>query len=384
MLEFPAQLIYPAPLLLSASVIAKGSLLDNAPLVLSASVIAKGHLLDNAPLLLSASVIAKGSLLGNAPLLLSASVIAKGSLLGNVPLVLSASVIAKGHLLDNVPLVLGATVTTRTRPVVGWHQIIVSSAQVTNNLPLVLGAINFKRPVTGWFVVEQISAHLTFNQPQFLKTKLHLPRKTPKLTRQNLLLASAIKQIGYFFMPTIVQSFTEVESVSFDFPPSLGEQIVPLFSNNAELLIAKYRVDQRDKMTVNSFIKNFRATSSVVSLPEAPFPQFTDEDTEQDQIQKALEVEWASARIQLNLWDWNQNTSSWVFIASASLLNNAGYPYKVLNLLDLLTDNLAEELGANAKIGVNLQDVGYGRLKAIDKLTFRGAMAHEVVIVSTI
>ena len=289
-----------------------------------------------------------------------------------------------------------------TRPARGWREITLvqarlfnpflkllkargltlASLQVTQHFNLSVGVV--PRPATGWVVVTQVAVNLIKTSPKIIFARVKKPRKLIQKTRRNLLLANAIKQLNYFFMPTIVQSFTEVESICLEISPSLEEQTIPVFQNNAELLIAKYRVDERDKMTVNSFIKNFRLTTSIVSLQEASFPEILLTDSDQEKTRKALEVEWNNPRIHLNLWDWNQTTASWVFIATVSLLNNHGYPYRIINLLDLLTDNLAEELGSNAKIGVNIKDVGYGRLSIRDKVTIRGVIAHEVVIVSSI
>ena len=288
------------------------------------------------------------------------------------------------------------------RPARGWREIVLRQAQILSSRHRIIEAKTLLlaqlqacrlsaytvgvlfRPTTGWFFVPQIGADLRKNRPSLFRARVKTLRKLVPKTRRNLLLANAIKQLNFFLMPTIVQSFTEVESVCFEVSQNLAEQIIPIFHNNAELLIAKYRVDERDKMTVNSFIKNFRLTSSIVSLKEASFPEILLTDSEHQKTMKALEVEWNNPRIHLNLWDWNQVTNSWVFIAAVSLLNNHGYPYRIINLLDLLTDNLAEELGANARIGVNVVDVGYGRLSIRDKVTIRGVIAHEVVVVSAI
>ena len=135
-------------------------------------------------------------------------------------------------------------------------------------------------------------------------------------------------------------------------------------------------------VSFNAFIKNLRAFASVESLPEAPLPNFLATDTSTDKTIKVLDVEWKSARKQLNLYI-AKNTGSvteWHKVGSLSMLNPYGYPFRVYSLMDLFTDNLAIELGENSKIGVQVQDVGWGLLTGSDNVTINVSYTEEMFV----
>lgn len=90
-------------------------------------------------------------------------------------------------------------------------------------------------------------------------------------------------------------------------------------------------------------------------------------------------MEWQSPRFQLNLYISN-NTTDWYLVGGISLLNPSGYPYRIYNLLDLYTDNLAVELGENGRVGVEIKEVGHGSLAGNDLITIHGSYVLEIVI----
>jgi hypothetical protein len=114
-------------------------------------------------------------------------------------------------------------------------------------------------------------------------------------------------------------------------------------------------------------------------LPPINLPNFSIEDSETDKLYKSIEVEWNSPRKQLNLYI-SDNQTNWYEIGAISLLNPSGYPYRVYNLMDIVTDNLAIELGENGRIGVQVQDVGFGALVAGDSITIHGSYIQEIAI----
>ena len=128
---------------------------------------------------------------------------------------------------------------------------------------------------------------------------------------------------------------------------------------------------------VNGFIKNLKAYARISSLADVKLPNFHLEDSETDKLYKVLDVEWNSPRKQLNLYISDGRT--WELVGAISLLNPAGYPYRMYNLMDLYTDNLAIELGENGKLGVEVQDVGYGALVSSDKVTIHGSYTEEII-----
>lgn len=154
-----------------------------------------------------------------------------------------------------------------------------------------------------------------------------------------------------------------------------GNNIVTIYQNS-DLTIGDELLPGHTIINFNSFVKNLKAFARIASLPEAPLPSFSLEDSQTDKLYKTLDVEWKSARKQLNLYistgdDWSQ-------VGSISMLNPYGYPFRIYTLLDLFTDNLALELGENGKIGVQVQDVGYGLLTAQDSVTIHGSYVEEI------
>lgn len=152
-----------------------------------------------------------------------------------------------------------------------------------------------------------------------------------------------------------------------------GQSIVSIFDNTLNSNFPG------EIISVNGFIKNLKAHAKISSLAPVKLPNFTLEDSETDKLYKTLDIEWGSARKQLNLYLSN-NQNDWYQIGAISLLNPSGYPYRIYNLMDLATDNLAIELGENGRIGVQIQDVGYGALSPGDNITVHGSYVQEVVV----
>ncbi|MCV3216026.1 hypothetical protein OGM63_21360 [Plectonema radiosum NIES-515] len=168
---------------------------------------------------------------------------------------------------------------------------------------------------------------------------------------------------------TFNKAKTIVKSLSF----GTGQTIVPIFSNN---LTGDY---PGQIVSVNAFVKNLKAHAKISSLAPVKLPNFTLEDSETDKLYKTLDIEWGSARKQLNLYI-SDNQTDWYQVGAISLLNPSGYPYRIYNLMDLITDNLAIELGDNGRIGVQVQDVGYGALQAGDSITIHGSYVQEIAV----
>lgn len=130
----------------------------------------------------------------------------------------------------------------------------------------------------------------------------------------------------------------------------------------------------------NKFIKNLKAYTKINSTAETAIPDFNLEDSETEKLHKVLDVEWNSERKQLDLLVGNSADNDWMSVGETSLLNPNGYPYRIYNLLDLLTDNLAFEFGDNLNVAVKITDVGYGLLTGTDEVNIYGSYAEELVI----
>ncbi|BBD64474.1 hypothetical protein NIES4072_18640 [Nostoc commune NIES-4072] len=79
-------------------------------------------------------------------------------------------------------------------------------------------------------------------------------------------------------------------------------------------------------------IENLKAVAWIYSLPPVPFPVFELEDTESKQLLAAINLEWQSPRIQLDIMVNIDDTLNWQKIAAYSLLNSDPYPYREYSL----------------------------------------------------
>ena len=131
----------------------------------------------------------------------------------------------------------------------------------------------------------------------------------------------------------------------------------------------------------NTFIKNLKGYSRIESLPEIELPQFELEDTDTQRLYKTLDVEWKSPRKQIDFFiSASEIGIDWYPIGSVSLLNPAGYPYRVYELLTIYTNDIALELGPNSAIGVRVKDVGFGKLVNDDVFNIYGSYVEEIFV----
>jgi hypothetical protein len=170
-------------------------------------------------------------------------------------------------------------------------------------------------------------------------------------------------------------AFNKVKTISLVLNASFGSQIIEVFPLPDA---STFGVEVSKLLSLNTFVKNLKAYAKIESLPAIQLPNFQLEDSETDKLYKTLDIEWGSPRKQLNLYISNDN--QWDLVGALSLLNPSGYPYRMYNLQDLYTDNLAIELGQDGKLGVQIQDVGYGLLQNNDTVTVHGSYLHEIVV----
>ncbi|MBE9208831.1 hypothetical protein IQ244_20250 [Nostoc sp. LEGE 06077] len=140
-----------------------------------------------------------------------------------------------------------------------------------------------------------------------------------------------------------------------------------------------FTIENGTIISENIFIKNLKAYAKISSLAPAQLPDISIEDSQIQATYKTLDAEWNSERKQLNLLI-SAGNNQWFPVGSISLLNPSGYPYRIHNLMDLYTDNLAVELGLSGRVGVQLQNVGTGLLVASDEITIHGSYVKEIVI----
>ncbi|KJH69392.1 hypothetical protein [Aliterella atlantica] len=161
-----------------------------------------------------------------------------------------------------------------------------------------------------------------------------------------------------------------------------SNNIQVVYSNN-NLAVGGELIPNHKIISFNCFVKNLRVFANVPTLEEAPLPDYQLTDTATAKLVKTIDIEWKSPRKQLNLYITNAinpTNNDWLQVGSLSLINPYGYPFRVYNILDLFTDNLALELGENGKIGINVQDVGYGLITDNDRVVVHGSYVEEVFV----
>jgi hypothetical protein len=177
-----------------------------------------------------------------------------------------------------------------------------------------------------------------------------------------------------------ISSINRVKTITVDLNSATGNNIVTIYQNSGvtigDELIPGYTV-----ISLNCFLKNLKAFAKIQSLEESPLPDFDVEDSATDKLYKTLDVEWKSPRKQLSLYIASGN-QDWSQVGSISLLNPYGYPFRVYNLMDLYTDNLALELGDNSRIGIGVDEVSYGLLAEEDLVTIHGSYVEEIFVQS--
>ena len=176
-----------------------------------------------------------------------------------------------------------------------------------------------------------------------------------------------------------ISQINRAKTIAVSLSASSGNQIINIY-NNSGLLVGSELTPGYTVVSHNCFVKNLKAFSVITSLPEIGLPNFELTDSETTKLYKTLDIEWKSARKQLNLFVGVNN--NWYQAGSTSILNPSGYPFRIYSLLDMLTDNLYFELGENGKIGVQVQDVGHGLLAGSDSIVIHGSYVEEIFVKS--
>lgn len=182
-----------------------------------------------------------------------------------------------------------------------------------------------------------------------------------------------------------ISAVKRVKSIVKRILPRNVEQRVIIYQP-IELEIGAEFIPDHPIISFNCFIKNLKIFASIESLESSPFPIFDLEDSDSVKLQKALDIEWKSARKQLDVLinDGSignyDNPDGWQIIGSISLLNSSGYPYRIYNLMDVFTDTLAIELGSNTRVAVAIKDVGFGVLDNLDTVVVHGSYVEEILV----
>jgi hypothetical protein len=147
-----------------------------------------------------------------------------------------------------------------------------------------------------------------------------------------------------------LEVITKREKVCITLDASTGVSIVPL------LTYVPYSQDGYRLIDEYLEIEDLKATSWIYSLQKIAYPVFQLEDTDSKIALAAVNLEWKSARIQLDLLCNINKSGNWQKLSSYSLLNPDPYPYREYQLGN-------HSLGSNAMIGLQIKNVGYGLLQ---------------------
>lgn len=166
---------------------------------------------------------------------------------------------------------------------------------------------------------------------------------------------------------------------SYNITKNVNRKITSVDAGNVVVIVDNAVQPNQGILSINTFVDNLKVYASIASLPAVNLPNFTVEDSESEKLFKTLDVEFNSARKQLDILIGDDGIA-WNLIGSVSLLNPSGYPYRMYNLLDFFTDGLGARLGNDFKIGVQIKNVGYGLLSGNDIVTVHGSYVQEYVI----
>ncbi|HYW20323.1 MAG TPA: hypothetical protein VE956_13635 [Nodularia sp. (in: cyanobacteria)] len=142
--------------------------------------------------------------------------------------------------------------------------------------------------------------------------------------------------------------------------------IIPLFTRNPYIKLG-YRV-----LHESLEIKNLQVRSFINALPVVPFPTFPLEASESETQLQILKLEWQGARIQANLLIKNELVD-WIRVGMVSLLNASPAPYREFPLGD-------HQLGNDAMLGLQIQNVGYGLLQGQDRANITADLIRHVTL----
>ncbi|QKQ76455.1 hypothetical protein [Nostoc sp. TCL240-02] len=168
-----------------------------------------------------------------------------------------------------------------------------------------------------------------------------------------------------------LDTFTIKTKVAITLDANTQTNVVPLFTYTS-FTKAGYRV-------VNEYfeVKNLKAVAFIYNIATVPFPVFDLEDSESKQLLDAINLEWKSPRIEMDILLTTNNGTNWQRIAAYSLLNPNPYPYREYSLGD-------HALGSNAMVGIQMKNVGFGLLQngafGSDKITVFADLERVVTV----
>lgn len=169
----------------------------------------------------------------------------------------------------------------------------------------------------------------------------------------------------------MLENLTIKQKIAVTLDPNSGANVIPIF-NYVPYAKSGYRlIDEYLE------VEDLKAVSWIYSVSPVEFPVFELEDTESKQLLTAINLEWKSPRIQLDIVCQIDGTLNWQRIAAYSLLNSDPYPYREYSLGN-------HALGNNSMLGLQVRNVGFGLLqnsvKGQDKVTTYANLTRFITI----
>lgn len=181
-----------------------------------------------------------------------------------------------------------------------------------------------------------------------------------------------------------IDSFRQDYTGSFNFDYTQGSNIITVLDNDPILLKTIFPSLPSD-FVCSGYLTELFSIERAYTLGSSELPQFEDTDTDRDRILKANQLQWNSPRYHLNFYISGKTTISsindWVFIGTVPILNTGGFKYTRHRPFDLLSQNLARPFGKRAKLGIQIEDAGFGTLNAGDSLGIDLVWHQEATIV---
>lgn len=147
-------------------------------------------------------------------------------------------------------------------------------------------------------------------------------------------------------------------------PATNEEVIIPILVNDKAAMLAEFP-DFGDKSWVNGFLSDAYVTTVVQSLPELPFPNFDNSDSQSQRIVKAIDAEWKQPCVYLCFWTniaetptpgaTTSNYGNWVYEGKIAIVHQYGYPERKYRFSDFLTDDISAALAESERLGVSFQ-----------------------------
>lgn len=174
-----------------------------------------------------------------------------------------------------------------------------------------------------------------------------------------------------------IQTYNRNRPLGLKLDSSSADRIITVFENRTDTEDSNYLMTAQH-VVYNGFVKTLRAKAVINSIPETTLPGLTVEQSRNERLLAMRNVEWQSPRKQLDLY-LAETYNNWHHIGSLSLLNIP--PFRVVNLMEYFTENIAIELGSTGAIGVGIRDAGYGLLGNGDEVIIFGSSTTEIVVV---